>query len=152
MERGDWLLWYAARIGIDKKLIVSAACECARLNFGHLPEKENRPIKIIEAVEQWVQGQTDIQEIRDITEPLALIVEATKYDGPYAVHAIWAAAVYVARATYTENSDCASYSVSYAGSAIPTQRNKMLKVCADIVRKHIPVELIEQGYEKTKPP
>src|ERR1700678_1043371 len=30
-ERGDWLLWYCARAGVERKLIVLAACACARL-------------------------------------------------------------------------------------------------------------------------
>lgn len=35
-ERGDWLLWITARAGVDRRLVVLAACECARLSLVHV--------------------------------------------------------------------------------------------------------------------
>ena len=43
-ERGDWMLWLAVRVDIDRKALVLAACECARLTLVHVPKKEKRPL------------------------------------------------------------------------------------------------------------
>ena len=34
--RGDWLLWMAAELGIERKLIVAAACDCAETSLRQL--------------------------------------------------------------------------------------------------------------------
>ena len=36
-ERGDWLLWFAAKVGIDRKVIVRTACACAREALRFVP-------------------------------------------------------------------------------------------------------------------
>jgi len=51
--RGDWLLWLAGRLDIDRKVLVHATCACARLALPHVPAGERRPLKSIEAVEAW---------------------------------------------------------------------------------------------------
>ena len=33
-ERGDWMLWIAARLDVDRRAIVWAACQCARIWSG----------------------------------------------------------------------------------------------------------------------
>jgi len=48
-ERGDWMLWLAANIEIDRKQIVSAACLCARQALVHVRPGEDRPRIAIEA-------------------------------------------------------------------------------------------------------
>ena len=47
-DRGDWLLWLAASAGVDRRLVVLAACDCARLALKHVPKGENRPRIAIE--------------------------------------------------------------------------------------------------------
>jgi len=37
-HRSDWLLWIAAKVGVDRKLVVQAACDCAELALVHVPE------------------------------------------------------------------------------------------------------------------
>src|SRR5690349_17926772 len=46
--RADWLLWFAARRGVDKKKIVLAACACARLALKFVRAGEDRPRLAIE--------------------------------------------------------------------------------------------------------
>src|SRR5947208_617208 len=59
---GDWLLWVAARVGVDRKLVVRAACACARLALPHVPAGEGRPLRAIEAAEAWCEGRATIGE------------------------------------------------------------------------------------------
>lgn len=57
-ERGDWMLWLAARRDCAHVQIVRAACECARLVLHLVPECEDRPRLAIEAAEAWCDDPT----------------------------------------------------------------------------------------------
>jgi hypothetical protein len=63
-ERGDWMMWIAARAGVDRKLIVSAACLCAREALKYVKPGEDRPRIAIETAERWVRGEATIEEVR----------------------------------------------------------------------------------------
>ena len=63
-ERGDWLLWLAGRIGVDRRLLVRAACACARLALPHVPAGDDRPRHAIETAEAWVRGDASLGEVR----------------------------------------------------------------------------------------
>jgi hypothetical protein len=47
-ERGDHLLWVAARVGVDRRVVVLASCACARQAQPHVPTGEDRPQQAIE--------------------------------------------------------------------------------------------------------
>ena len=50
------LLWFAEKIGADRKLLVLAGCDCARTALKFVPEGEERPRKAIEAAEAYCRG------------------------------------------------------------------------------------------------
>ena len=77
---GDWMLWLAARLDIDRKLIVLAACDCAETALQYVPEGEDRPAKAIQTSRNWCEGTATIEEIRDAA------------DAAYAAHVAHAAA------------------------------------------------------------
>ena len=56
-RRGDWLLWLAAKAGVDRKVVTLAACAVARTALKHVPEGELRPLQAIEAAEAWARGE-----------------------------------------------------------------------------------------------
>ena len=62
-ERGDWMLWYAAKINIDRKLLVKAACACARLSLRFVPSGEERPRIAIETAEAWAEGKASLNDV-----------------------------------------------------------------------------------------
>ena len=62
-SRGDWLLWLAGRLEIDRKLIVLAACDCARLALPCVPKGELRPLKAIETAEAWARGEASLEDV-----------------------------------------------------------------------------------------
>ena len=43
-QRGDWLLWWAANAGVERKVLVMAACVCARTALPHVKTGELRPL------------------------------------------------------------------------------------------------------------
>ena len=63
-ERADWLLWWAGRAGIDRKLLVRTACQCARRALRFVPDGESCALRAIEAAEAWCDGQASIDEVR----------------------------------------------------------------------------------------
>jgi len=63
-ERGDWMLWLAVKAGIDRKKVVLAACECARLSLKYVSEKETRPLKAIQIAEAWANGDASLEEVK----------------------------------------------------------------------------------------
>lgn len=63
-ERGDWLLWFAARCGTDRKVLVRGACACARTALKYVPKGEDRPLKAIQTAERWCRGKATEDECR----------------------------------------------------------------------------------------
>ena len=66
--RGDWMLWLAGRMDIDRKVLVHATCACARLALPHVLAGELRPLKSIEAAEAWTRGEATIEDVRAAAE------------------------------------------------------------------------------------
>ena len=62
-ERADWLLWYAGKRGVDRKILVRAACACARTVLPYVPVGEDRPRLAIEMAERWCDGLATLQEV-----------------------------------------------------------------------------------------
>ena len=58
-HRGDWMLWYAARVGADRRAVVMACCEIARGVLPRVPSVEDRPRLAIEAAERWAENPTE---------------------------------------------------------------------------------------------
>jgi hypothetical protein len=52
-ERGDWMLWLAGRLGVDRVAIARVACAVARSVLHLVPAGEDRPRLAIEAAEAW---------------------------------------------------------------------------------------------------
>ena len=55
-DRGDWMLWIAKRLGVDWKLLMLAACDCAEPALKHVSKGEARPRIAIETARRWVNG------------------------------------------------------------------------------------------------
>ena len=84
--RGDWLLWLAARAGIDRKVLVAAACDCVESAMRHVPEGETRPQECLRIVRSWVDGKATIEEVREARRAAAYAADAA-----YAAYAAYAA-------------------------------------------------------------
>ena len=65
-KRGDWLLWFAAKVGIDRKVIVRTACACAREALRFVPD--GGPKTAIETAERWCNGEATIEQVRNASD------------------------------------------------------------------------------------
>jgi len=155
-ERGDWLLWIAANLKVDRKLIVLAACDCAEQSLYLIPKGEERPKKAIETARAWTRGEVSLAEVRAAANAAAdfYAADADSYAADAVVAAYYAAyyatdtaATYAA--TYAANA--ATY-VAYSAAAVvdvatytaANGREEILKKLAELVRSRISWELIEE--------
>lgn len=162
-DRGDWMLWLAGGVDIDRKVLVLAACDCAALALKHVPEGEDRPRKAIETARAWAEGRATAQEVRDAAAHADHAVNAADYaaraanavnaadhavnvvaHAGHADHAANAAANAVAHAA---NAAHAAHTVN-AANALYAVYAATLKQCAKLVRKRIPVEMIEEALSE----
>ena len=146
-ERGDWMLWLAARLGVDSKLLVKAACACARLALPYVPAGENRPLAAIETAEKWADGKATIEDVK-----AARGAAYAAYAAAYASYAT-ADAAYAVRAAYAAHA--AVRAADAAVRAVYTTRAKeyavyvaTLQECASLVRGIIPVDLLQTALER----
>ena len=116
--RGDWMLWFAARAGVDRKLLVMAACACARTALRFVPDGELRPLQAIEAAESWCRDEATIDQVQA------------------AAHAAYYAASHAAYAAYADTAAAYAYYAYYAAAAdaATAARTVARAECADLVR------------------
>jgi hypothetical protein len=150
--RGDWMLWLAAKRGVDRKLVVTAVCKCARLALKHVPAGETRPLKAIEAAEAWVRGEATIEQVRAAADAADAAYAAYAADAAYAAYAAYAAAA-AAYAAYAAAAAAAAYADADADADAREQaREKMWEECAVLVREVISFDLLGIGKgSKCKP-
>jgi hypothetical protein len=126
--RGDWLLWVAARLDIDRKLLVRAACACARTALSHVPAGEERPRIAIETAEAWARGEATLDDVRRAaryasnaaaaayaaTAAADAAHAATADDAAHAADAAADAAAAYAAAAAAAYADAAAHAAAYA--------------------------------------
>ena len=163
-ERGDWRLWIAGRLDIDRKLLVLAACECARTSLVYVPVGETRPLRAIETAEAWCRGETTIEDVRTAAHAAAYAAYAayaaahaayaaahaayaatTAYAAAYASDAAYAAAHAAAHAAYA-----AADAYAYDAAAYVSDRANSLKKMAKIVRSVINIKDVREAIGKDK--
>ena len=59
-----WMLHAAASVAVDRRIVVLAACACARTALRHVPEDEARPLRAIETAEAWARGEATAVQAR----------------------------------------------------------------------------------------
>lgn len=63
-ERGDWMVWFCARAGVERALVVRAAAECAALGVTALAPDSTEMSKIIEVVRDRTVGRASEEDAR----------------------------------------------------------------------------------------
>ncbi len=157
-ERGDWLLWVAARTGVDRRLVAFAACDCARPALDYVPAGEHRPRAAIETVEAWARGEASLGDVRAAaaaayasaataaTAAYATVATAYAATAAYAVAAAAAAAAAdVATATTAAS---AATAAARAASATATARAASHRRSAELVRARISLALLEEARQR----
>ena len=64
-RRADWMLWLATRVGVDRRLVVLAACDCAETAQPHWNEHTAAASgDAITTARAWARGDATIEEVR----------------------------------------------------------------------------------------
>ena len=132
-KRGDWLLWIADKLDVDRKLLVLAACACLRQDDPQICSDRRKQAKkaVIEIAEAWIRGDATLEQVLDVAYDTAQIAYDTAY--------------------YTAAYDVynAAYAAAYAIYAIAHDAAR--KDMADVVRQVIPFSIIKKAitdYER----
>ena len=113
-ERGDWMLWLAARYGdVPLKTLVAIACDAAEPAMACVPAGETRPQECLATTRRWLKDEATIEEVYAAAEAAAGAAEAA------AEAAAWAAGA--------------------AGAAARAAGAESLRFSADLCRKYIEV-------------
>jgi hypothetical protein len=123
-DRGDWMLWYAKRVGVNLRTLTAAKAECAALVL-HLM-KDERSRNAVEVARSYGRGEATDEELS--------AADAAAYAAYAAADAAADAAAYAAYAA-------ASADVAYAADVM----QETLAKCAEIVRGIITVEILESA-------
>ena len=143
-ERGDWLLWLAARAGVDRRDLVRASCAVARRALQHVPEGESRPRIAIETAEAWARREVTIAAVRDAAADATFASAGASAAYAYAYASAAAAAAYASAAAYAAaDASAAAYAAADAAAdASYAARANSLRDAAAIVREYFPVHVI----------
>ncbi len=119
-EHGDWMLWLLGKQSGEpesksRKKLVLTACKCARLSLKYVSKNEKRPLMAIETAEKWAKGDDSVSLL----------------DVRNAAYAAYAGAANAANAA-------ANAANAAANAANAAAASKVLKQCANIVRKDYP--------------
>lgn len=149
-QRADWMLWLAATLEVDRKLIVLAACSCARTSLKYVLTGESRPLRAIEAAEGWVCGEVSLASVRKAAAAAyaayaaayAAADAAAAYAAYAAAYAAYAAAADAAAADAAAYAAYAASAAAYAAAAADAANQVIM---ARLVRKRIPYSCITQA-------
>jgi hypothetical protein len=167
-QRGDYLVWFAAMLQVERKQLVLAACECARLGLPY--STDSRPLQAVEKAEKWAKSdpwvkldhvreavvatvqaftEADVVAARDAVEFMDNI-EASSLAYPHS-HAYAALAAHAdASAAFTDDLTCTAlvplYAEAAANTAYSSVRNRVLKASAKAIRIYISEKTIAESW------
>ena len=131
-HRGDWMLWLAKKAGIEKRLLVLVAGHC--VSTVRYLMTEERSVNAVDVCIRYGNGEATDEELTDAASDAAFAAadaaSAAASAAAAAVEAAASAAAYAYSAAYAS-------AEAYAYAAAENQQQT-----ADIVRKHITVEMI----------
>lgn len=155
-ERGDWMLWFAGGLEVDRKLIVLAGCDCAEIALQYVPTPEDRPAKVIQVTRYWCEGRVSIEDVRKARHAAASACDAAYSACAAAYSAYCAAATAAAKAAaYSAATAAAATAYVYAATAYVSNAaaystadaaySISRKQHAKLIRKRIPYNVIKQA-------
>ena len=91
---GGWMLWVAGKAGVERRLLVQAACACARGVVERVPAGEDRPRRALEAAEAWTRGEVGLEAVQKASDAAcAYYTSVAAQRGAYAAcaaaHGVW---------------------------------------------------------------
>jgi hypothetical protein len=156
-HRGDWLLWLAQRVGVEKRPLTLAKALCAK-TVVHLMKNESS-VKAVDVAERYGMGEAADEELSAAAAYAAYAAadyaDAAAYAADAAADYADAAADYADAAAYAADAaayaaayaaDAAAYAAAYAADAYAANQ----KLTSKIVRDTIGAGIIEKVNQKLK--
>lgn len=153
--RGDWMLWIAARLRVQREVITLAGVKCARAVI-HRTHQDHRIVceTALGVAEKYALGEATLVDCLAAFEYLELVrIPAWNvikgYDQRH--HYAASACTYAVRAPFANSGtlnnwpDGASAAFSASLTVEPAQRAPVEVQCARTVRETIPFELLKAG-------
>ncbi len=151
-DRGDWLLWLAMRLDVNRADVVLAASACARLAWPHMKNERSR--SAVEIVEQWALGnpQPSIQEVKDAAEGAFLaylrLVASHSRHAANAAHLLATLPDEKSELRFMTVSRVAHNAATAVYMAGTVSMHEALARCADLVREHLAEEVMLAAWEE----
>jgi hypothetical protein len=141
-ERGDWLLWMATKLNVDKRRLVLCAALCAHTVIQYM--KDSRSRNAVRIAFLWGRGKTTYAQLEKAkTNALAAVIAARAVDTvTYA--AAWAAAWATIPAEAIWAADITTDAALAAGDA-DADRNRLRT--AEIARKVLTEDVMKKIKE-----
>ena len=136
VQRGDWLLWLAQRVGIDIRPLTLAKARCAKTVI-HLM-KDERSINAVNIAEKFGLGEVTLDELNAAYSAAYSAARAATYaaDAADAADAAYSAAdASYSAASAADACYSAARAAAYAADAAYSARTKNKKLTADICRE-----------------
>ncbi len=134
-ERGDWMLWIATRIGVNRNSLVLAACDCAGQAIGSANGDLVGPLVV--AIDAAASAAADAAD--------AVAAAATAADAADNAADAYAAASVAANDVADAANNVADVAADAADITDADEaRRQSLLLSANLVRLRIPWEIIEQ--------
>lgn len=145
-NRADWMFWLAHKVGIDRKIIVLAACDCAETAMFYVPAGEKRPQQAIDTARAWCRNEATLDDVRkaEYAAYAASAASAASYAAAGAAGAAAYAAYAASAASYAATSAALYATASTAYAAAHTKMTL-------IVRRHITYEQIAAAMAQSHP-
>ena len=149
-ERADWMLWACARLGVDRRLLVTAACRCWRAEAQQfVAEGELHSLRAVETAEAWIRGEATEEECESAAWSAAW--SAWSAESTMSAWSAWSAAMSAARIARSASwstmsawsADEIAESAARSARSARSARRAALARMASIVREVIPWEVVE---------
>ena len=133
--------------GVDRRLVVLAACDCAETALRYVPPGEDRPRRAIETARAWARGQATLAQVRAASSAASAFVDAAYAVSAYAASSAASASAFAAAssAAFVFADAAASYAASSASATWLSARASSLRSMAPLVRRHIPLAVVARS-------
>lgn len=159
-RRADWLLRIAIALGVDRRLIVGAACDAAALAVRRTEQADLRAVRCLATANEWARGQSGPAEAWAAAFAAWQSAEELAHDQPLASEAAFASAMagfacdpraddhWYAQRAY------ASGSVEHAVRAFGTERAVGMQRCLAAVREKVTLGVLANAVRcaSSRPP
>ena len=155
------MLHAAARAGVDWRLVVLAACACARNALRHVPPGEARPLRAIETAEAWTRGEATAEQVSAASFYAAQAASDANANAnanaAYAAYAAFYASLASTKANADYSFDCVAYAAFHAAAASTAGRSPQasqrdaLREMTALVRSIIPTLNVLRGARAKRP-